>query len=312
VQKYYDNLTVLVATKDRPAQIINLLESLSDSSMLPRQVIVVYNGINVTNNIEVYESKFDLRIIYSNIASQVYQKKIGLTLLSDDCDWVLFLDDDIVIELDSIEILFENYVRNDKYSEYAGFGLAIRNRKYRKLNILVKVLLFAAKLFSFKPGALTKGGHPQAYLDHKESRRVEWLNGISIWRRSEVNKYSEITNVAEYSAYEDVMFSYKVSQNQKLFFASDAFVQDQVEEDEIPLTCKQLIAATYARYNFVRLHPEFSIFWLLVGQVIRNIDFIFRSKSQGTIVDRIKLTSSICIKLFLIIFRNKDPNDLLK
>jgi GT2 family glycosyltransferase len=237
---------------------------------------------------------------------------VGLNLLSNECEWVLFLDDDIVIEQNSIETLFEKYVNNDEYSEYAGFGLAIRNRKYRELNIFVKAFLFVTKLFSFIPGTLTKGGHPQPYLDHQESRRVEWLNGISLWHRNEVSKYNQISNTAEYSAYEDVMFSYRVGQTKKLFFASDSFVRDQVEENGKPLTYKQLISAAYARYKFVKLHPEFSMFWLFVGQLIRNFDFIFRSREDGTMFDRIKLTSSVCAKLFLIIFYDKDPDDLLQ
>ena len=73
-KEVYADLTVLIATKDRLNQITKLLNSLENSTKLPGTVIVVYNGINIESKIERFHTSFQLIIIKSDTASQVYQK----------------------------------------------------------------------------------------------------------------------------------------------------------------------------------------------------------------------------------------------
>ena len=71
------------------------------------------------------------------LGAKVYLKEFKSFALQrnwalDNCklnyEWVLFLDDDVVIEPDSIELLYERYIFNTSFSNYSGFGLAIKNR----------------------------------------------------------------------------------------------------------------------------------------------------------------------------------------
>ena len=308
----YTDLTVLIATKDRLNQITELLSSLENSTKLPGTVIVVYSGIDIESEIEKFKTLFQLIIIKSDTASQVYQKKLGLKALSSDCKWVLFLDDDVVIEPDSIEHLYERYIFNPSYSNYGGFGLAIKNRIYRNINWLIKYILYALKLHSFSPGDVTIGGHPQSYLNQNNVCEVKWLNGLSIWSRKVTDQYFDIPFISDYAAYEDVMFSYKVSRRYKLLFASDVFVADQFLENNRPLTSKQFVAGCYARYFFVSSNADMSKSWFIIGQIIRNIDFIIRSRHEGNYLGRMQLTSKLLHALFLSSIKIYDPTKLIR
>jgi glycosyltransferase involved in cell wall biosynthesis len=294
----YTDLTVLIATKDRLNQLTKLLSSLENSTKLPGTVIIAYNGIDIESEIERFNTSFQLIIIESDTASQVYQKKLGLRALPFDCKWILFLDDDVVIEPDSIELLYERYIFNPSFSNYGGFGLAIKNRVYRNTNWLVQHMLHAIKLHSSSPGDVTKGGHPQSYLSQTNVCEVKWLNGLSIWSRKVIDQYFDIPLISDYAAYEDVMFSHTVGKKCKLLFASDIFVLDQILENDRPLSSKQFVAGCYARYFFVDSNPDMSKFWMLTGQIIRNIDFVLRSKHEGNYLTRMQLA----LKSFFVIF----------
>jgi hypothetical protein len=293
----YSDLTILIATKDRLIQITKLLTSLENSTKLPGNVIIVYNGMEIESDLKQFNACFELVIIKSDTASQVFQKKLGLSSLPSNCEWVLFLDDDVVIEPDSIELLYKNYICNQKFMNYGGFGLAIKNRVYRKSNKFIEYLLYSVKLHSFSPGDITKGGHPQSYLNQNNICDVKWLNGLSIWSRKVTDQYFDVPFISDYAAYEDVIFSHKVNRKFKLLFASDIFVQDQILENHRPLTSKQFTAGCYARYYFVDTNPDMSKRWLIIGQIIRNVDFILRSRNEGTYLTRVFMT----LKIFLVL-----------
>ncbi len=292
-------MTVLVATKDRSQQITRLLESLEYSSKIPATVIVVYAGLDVEPALSKLKTTYKLVIIKSEIASQVFQKKLGLNSLPLLCKWVLFLDDDVVVDPKTIELLFGKYLSDTNYSGYAGFGLAIKNRVVRKKSDFTNFLLSAFKLYSPRPGHVTRAGHPQSYLNHKSNFEVEWLNGISLWRKDVTKFYLEIPCIPGYAAYEDVMFSYEVSRKNKLLFTADVFVEDQLLENYKLLTTKQFIAGSYARYAFVTTRPEMSRFWLNSSQIIRNLHFVVHSKHEGTLRVRVGLTIKIWLKMVL-------------
>lgn len=291
--KTYKQLEIIVATKDRPDHIARMLESLSNSTKIPAKIFIVYYGSILESQLLLSNPLLNLQFIQSQIASQIFQKKLGLKALSEDCKWVLFLDDDVVIETNTLEKLFELYLKNNTLSNYAGFGLAIKNRAMQNRNAFVNFFLYLVKLFSYKPGHITIGGHPQTYLDQKLDCEVQWLNGISLWQKKFIKSYFNLPDLTNYAAYEDVMFSYSVSRNSKLLFVSNIFVLDQEPESFKPLTIDQFISACYARYFFVGSYSQMSKFWLIVGQIVRSVNFIVESKSQRTYIYRIYLAHKL-------------------
>ena len=304
------NLAILIATKDRPNQLQKLLESIHKSSNLPGKIIVVYSGEDITSVTSFFENKINLELIYSAVASQMYQKFLGIKALGNTYNWVLFLDDDIVLEVSTIERLHSEYLDNSKFANFAGFGLSILNRSTRKYNSFTSRILGWLKLYSNTPGAVTKSGHAQSYLDHPEEIEVKWLNGISVWKSKALYHYPAISVENTYSAYEDVNFSYNVSKNYKLLFAPKARVINQSIEGQAPLTINQFVYGGYLRYKFVFTNVELSKRWLMVAQLVRGLDFIFRSNKSSKIVERIAVASSLWLNLLALVLKNKNIDDM--
>ena len=67
------NLAILIATKDRHNQLQKLLDSIYKSTNLPNKVVIVYSGKDITSITSSFQKKINLEMIYSPIASQMYQ-----------------------------------------------------------------------------------------------------------------------------------------------------------------------------------------------------------------------------------------------
>ena len=305
MQNTIRNLAILVATKDRHDQLKKLLNSICESTFLPNKVVIVYSGGDVTAITDSFLKKLNLEILYSEISSQMYQKSIGIKNLGNTHQWVFFLDDDVLLEVDTVEIIYSEYLTHRKFEKYVGFGLSISNRSTRKINSPALKFLECFSLYSDTPGIITKSGHAQSYLDSPVNIEVQWLNGISVWDSKVLSQYPETQSNYTYSAYEDVNFSYKVSKNDKLLFAAKAKVINQKIEGHTPLTINQFKYGGYLRYKFVSANTEFSQWWLLVAQFIRGLDFIFRSNKSSKIINRIKASSCLWLNLFSLVLKKQ-------
>jgi glycosyltransferase involved in cell wall biosynthesis len=292
------NFSILIATKNRPNELALLLDSIKKSTILPSKVVIVFAGININQIVSDYSSKLNIELIRSEISSQIFQKSEGIKALKGNDGWVLFLDDDVLIDSKAIEILVNQYIYNDKYSKHVGFGLAIKNINYRDLNFLSKLFLYACKLYSFKPGAITKSGHPQSYLHQNFDGDVAWLNGISLWRSDVLQTYINADLIVDHSSYEDVIFSYNLSKTNKLRFLSDVIVTSQKQIAPQTTSTHQFIHGSYLRYYFVDKHKEFSKYWLLVAQIVRNIEYIFVTKEEFSFYSRVKIALDTWFSLF--------------
>lgn len=240
----------------------------------------------------------------------MYQKSIGIRALGNTHNWVLFLDDDVVLEVNTLETMYSEYLANPMFADFAGFGLSISNRSTRNINSFILRILEFLNLYSNIPGTVTKSGHAQSYLDHPVEIEVQWLNGISVWKSDVLFQYPIIQTNTTYSAYEDVNFSYKVSRKNKLLFAPKVKVINQSTEGQTPLTITQFVNGGYQRYKFVFTNTELSKWLLLIAQLIRGLDFTFRSNKSSNIIERIEATSNLWFNILALILKNKNIEDV--
>ena len=306
------SLAILIATKDRINELRKLLESISRSTLLPNKIVIVYSGEDISFLGPEFQSKLNIEIIYSPVASQSFQKSLGIRSLKGDYSWTLFMDDDLVVEKNSLEVLFSEYLNNPKYQSYVGFGLKVLNISARNLNLVEKIFLKLFKLYSDKPGTITKSGHVQSYLLNTTDVEVSWLNGLSVWNSKVLYEYPSEQTTIPYSAYEDVIFSYRVSRHSKLLFAPKVKMQTQKFEVTDILTTQRLIYGGYIRYQFVSSYNEFSKWWLLISQSIRNLDFIVRSTHELNVFRRVIVSTKLWMMLLLFTLRGVNGTKIWK
>lgn len=299
-------LAILITTKDRPIKLHNLLRSINESTVIPNKIVIVYTGVDITSVTNTFQKDLNIEVIYSPIASQMLQKSLGIKSLSGKYEWVMFLDDDLVVKPNSLKTLVDDYLLNPAYRDFAGFGCGISNQPKRRLGTWKKCVLKIFTLYSGIPGAITKSGHAQSYLHTESEIEVRWLNGASVWSSQALNDYHSYLAPIPYSAYEDVNFSYKVSKNSKLLFAPKIEIENQEMEGNTALSIHQYVYGGYLRFSFVSAHDEFSKKWLLVAQVIRSFDFILRGDSRTKILKRTTVAARLWFRLLYLIIWNKE------
>ena len=120
---FKEKLAIIIPTKDRPDDLKNLLESMSMQDVKPVQVIVVDGGARPVR--DMLKNFPALRMDYARVAppSLTVQRNVGIRHLSDEATLAAFLDDDIVLEGESIGNMLKFWEGASSDTGGAGFNI---------------------------------------------------------------------------------------------------------------------------------------------------------------------------------------------
>lgn len=273
---------ILVPTRNRPESVVRLLKSLTDSAPKPSKVVLVSSGIDISNEVAQFVDLLKIKHIHTDVSGQVNQKKIGITHLDPGTEWVVFLDDDLLIEADTIMNALsvrEKYLRTHKDIVGIGFDLPVTQR----LNSSSKSEKLIARLFGLSNsqlGSVTSSGQGVSYLGSSEPIFTKWLNGASMWKIESVKDYLDAVPSSSYAACEDLVFSYSQSRSFELLYVPSAKVRFQSEEPNYYNNELTIKSAAAWRYFFVKSNPNLSLVKLSISQVGRLAYVVFRDPSN--------------------------------
>jgi glycosyltransferase involved in cell wall biosynthesis len=305
------NLSILICTRNRNHQLDILLKSIVEQSRKPHQVVVVSSGDSVDQTIDTYKNCLNLNHMHLELPGQIRQKISGIKLLDRDCDWVLFLDDDVKLKRNTIENLIEA-INEFANSDQSVIGVGLKIPSTSSLNGRSKFMKIIARIFALhsdSPGDILSSGHPVSYTQELSKLQTNWLNGISAWKLQNAQKYSSDFLESKYSAYEDVFFSYSQSKIGRLVFLPEISIEFQNESVTDTSNYEIFESASYWRLKFVIENREFSEIRFFLSHIIRCIFFLVKRRRnlRDTIREFLKVLALTCeILLQLIVIRN--PN----
>lgn len=304
-----DTYAVLIPTRNRPDKIVNLLKSLSKSTLKPSQIVVVASGIDISEVLSSFKNSLPITYLYTEAKGQIAQKKLGIGLVLNNIDWCLFLDDDLEISPSAVE----NALREaDLYTQdrAVGIGLSLPpTTRTTNVNPLVRT---AAKLFRIdadKPGRVAKNGHANSYLQEETVIETQWLNGASMWRTFYIYTYGEGIPSTTYAACEDLIFSYPIGKLGKLLYVPTAKLTFQNPELSDFDGIDVMKAAAYWRFYFVCSYPEFSKWNFLFTQIGRTVFAILSSRGMKS--KKFVALFQIVVEIAFAILMGEDPKKLL-
>jgi len=279
------NFAILIPTRNRPEKVKKLLESISLSKAMPRQIVVVASGADISPDISTFQERLPITYIFSQHGGQVNQKKIGLSNLDPEIEWVAFLDDDVLVQTNTFNSAFENIELFEKAqgAQIVGVGLGITPTT-RAINVrgFARVLGYFFLLYKKRPGIVLSSGHAISYQESDRPVFTEWLNGVSMWRRENGMKYLSIGINPKYAACEDLIFSYPESKSGKLLFLPQSRVKYQDLEITNFDSIEVIEAAAFNRMFFVLSNSDLSKWKCAWSQVGRCIYAISRKDSNGS------------------------------
>jgi GT2 family glycosyltransferase len=306
----HPDFSILIATKDRPENMRKILRSVEQSTIKPTSLIVISSGHPIHDVISEFETLLNIDYVHSEVTGQVNQKKMGISRLSKEIPWVVFLDDDLLVASNTLETAFDAL---SKYSNTGdrilGIGLGLSatsrmNRSSRFQNFVGRAL----RLSSTTPGKVIRSGQGVSYLESRSPIFTEWLNGASIWKRESALDYVNLVPSSRYAACEDLVFSFQQSKKGKLLFVPGAKIFFQDAEPNDYNRSQAIISGTAWRYFFVKTNPELSQWQLLYSQIGR-LAYILVTQPRNQ--DAISAGISSVRLLFSAIARRKDPMFLI-
>jgi glycosyltransferase involved in cell wall biosynthesis len=294
-------LGIIICTRNRPKFLENLLKSISESMISPKQIVLVSSGIDIKNVVSRHSKNLNLKHIHTERIGQSNQKVIGITSLDNEIDWVFFLDDDLLLMPDTIYHVLEK-INQVNGRNTAGIGtriVSLNDQEYPNESV-------NSRIFKHRLGRILKSGRALSYQSQLEVN-TEWLNGASIWNKKVLKEYQLPILDSKYAAYEDVIFSTQVSKKYKLVYEPQIRIIEQISHSALQ--------QNFSAYSYINLWTGYFVcidsrtrltnFKFLV--VLRFLKFLTQKKEFGN-----KEFKEL-IKTFRLTWRLiKLPNEKLK
>lgn len=214
-------LVLIVATRNRPAELKRLLESVAGQTRRPELVVVVDSSDgSVAALSEWGRGGPAVDYVRHWPPSASAQRNAGLARVPADFDLIGFLDDDAVLEPDAIEQMFAFW--ENAPGDVGGAGFNPLNQEWR-LGVRRWRLAERLGLYSPRPGAVAASGWQSVFGRVEQDLEVDWLpSGAVVWRAEVIRNRRFDEFFDGYSYLEDVDFSFGLRPAWRLFVVAGA------------------------------------------------------------------------------------------
>ena len=302
-------IAFVVPTKDRPADLKKMLQSLAEQERKPDQIIIVDGSMPPIKNVlkEFEELSIDYVAVYP--PSLAKQRNAGIAILKKDITLAGYLDDDVALEKDAIKNMLKFWDKAD--SNIGGTVFNITNTPPPKWT-RIKSIFF---LDSPTPGKVLTSGCTSILGNQKKNISVDWLcGGATVWKREIIDKYDYDEWFKGTGYLEDVDFSFNVKNKYSLFLVSNAKLAHYSRPVRLD---KEFVHGKWQIYNRMYLVRKYksrglSIFkaWIAsFGLVALNLSIGLLKMKKGSIL---KCLGNITAITREILSKGEEINDYLK
>lgn len=222
-------LTIVIPTFNRHSLLRELLIKLHSLTYIDA-VIVVDSSENALTNIPHF-TNFKFKYIRSEIASAAVQRNIGIEATDVTCNYLAFLDDDVIPS----ETYFQNLISELEAENFVGIsGLAINSNKFSNSPRVKRTKSVFHRLFLLDSDVqgklLLSGVNVPVRIPNRGACSVDWLIGCSIWKYERIGNTRFEKDFIGASLGEDVIFSFRMSKKGKLAVHSNVIL-NHLESD---------------------------------------------------------------------------------
>jgi glycosyltransferase involved in cell wall biosynthesis len=208
-------ISIVVATRNRPQLLTELLQSIQKQQLMPLEVIIV-DASNEILDLDHTIYSFKIKHIKSNDPSISRQRNIGLKSISSDSNYLSVLDDDTIPDPTYLKYI-TSFLENSE-SAIGASGITEDTYPANKINKLTKFIKYLFFLDSPRSGIITKGAVNVGIRATSSSPiESEWLLGCSVYKIKKIRHLLYDSSLDGYSLGEDVIFSYRASNSGKLY-----------------------------------------------------------------------------------------------
>ena len=276
-------LTIIIPTRNREKELTNLLEALNQTNSVIHQIIIIDSSDEISNNL-VYSSNRKILYHHTLIKSAAIQRNIGIEFVNTNCQFLAFLDDDVLPNIDYFDKLI-NTLNNKNAVGVSGKAISFKKPNSSKLFQMYRYLFL---LDSKQSGVILSSGVNIPVKTSASSKLVvetEWLIGCALWNFQKIKQLRFDNRLFGQSLGEDVLFSLNASRLGPLFVDSNVHLEHLESEKERPNQFEFYRMWVRNRYFIVsqstgkKFKPTFH--WCNLGKSIILFIFIAKNPVKG-------------------------------
>lgn len=242
-------VAVVIPTRNRPSDLADLLTTVAGQSLTPARVIIVDSSDETSEILSSVTNKYVY--IKTNIRSAAQQRNIGLDWLwlnFRNCEFVAFLDDDVLLPTDYLERLVKLLASKQELCGVS--GIAGFNTIYRKGNFILDSIGITGREGSVTKACINIPVKPNQGI----VTDVDWLIGCSVWRYFDISNLFFERDFFGSSIFEDVIFSFSVRKIRKKKLA---VISDLIFEHKLSNQSREGNRITYS--NWINNRQRFQL-----------------------------------------------------
>ena len=268
-----DKIALIIATKDRPAELKRLLSSLNAQTEFIEQVIIVDSSSFQKRKPFPRRKEKILRIDYFpfDVPSTSQQRNFGMTRVVPDISWVGFLDDDVVFDPKAIEEMKKVLRKLKDDDKIGGLGFNQINhpplefQRFKEFSLVEKT-----GFYHRQKGVVLPTGFQTLIGTVTQDVEVEWLPSTAVlWKKDILANHLFDDWFSGYGYLEDLDFSYALGKKYKLMVIAAAkyyhFPAPSGRGSPLVFGRREVLNRIY----FVHKHQELSLFRCYLALLVR-------------------------------------------
>jgi GT2 family glycosyltransferase len=264
-------IALIIATKDRPEELHNLLASVKAQSRTPDQVIIVDGGLLPAGRI--IRGFNTLPTTYLNLSppSAARQRNAGIDCTDPNVDFVGFLDDDVVLEAGSLEAMLSFWEKAPLNLGGAAFN-HLNHPPVDMNRLQTSRCSERLGLYGRRTGRVFPSGFQSMIGYTNRMEYTQWLPSTAVvWRKEVIRTHRFDEWFGGYSYLEDLDFSYRVGKAFGLAVAPEALYR------HFPAPSGRGGGRVFGtrevlnRIHFVRKYPELSLWRCYLALMLRML-----------------------------------------
>lgn len=219
---FTERTSLIIPTKNRSDQIIELLNKLILLNLKFNEIIVVDSSDNTHSKKVENECRYNSFYYYRTRSSTAYQRNFGLEKVKNNY-YTMFMDDDVILLDDTFLEMDQCIIKYENNENIGGFGFnQIEETKDSFIETLKKSKLIKNfNIYPSIPGKIARSGWHSKIINLKEDILADWVfTTICIYKSAVIRDLKFDETFGEYSYLEDLDFSLNLMKNNRKILLS--------------------------------------------------------------------------------------------
>ncbi len=289
------NLSIVIPTRNRTSKIITTLKFLNNNSFFFKEIIIVDSSdsnINLSKKILSKYKKLDIKLIFSKPSISL-QRNIGLRNVNKNSVYVMFLDDDVNFEKNSLKKMYY-FIKKSKFFNGLGFNLIIKKQNTLIEKIKKSGIFKFLGIYDNRLGVVTKSGWQTKATNLKKDQFVEWLpTQAVIYNFKKIKNKRFDLRYGIYSYLEDLDFSYRLRKSLLIYSKAKYSSNNIVKRSPLMFGKKEIVNRFYfvKKFNLSKLNFLIGCFFLILKHLmlLLTIKPSYLSRLMGNFIGLLKI-----------------------